>query len=716
MPVVDRPLLTRTGVGEDDLEIGHDCSLSNDGGMPPIVSRTRRPLRAHYPPRPGRTLFTRPVSHDEPAPDDDGGHAGMVRVRVRVRRRSRTRRRLLAAGVLLVVVAAVVVLALLARPLLDAKHQAQQAQSDLTQAKAALSRHDVAGAKAYVSQAQTHVDQASSDSHGLGSKVWAAVPVAGTAVDDERHLVSALDETTQVAQLGVQIYPLVSGDSSTLVKGDRIDLPTLKVVAAKATAIGPHLDQALADLGQVKGTTPLVGGSIDHATTTALDYLQPLQQTYHDAGSLLQVLPQVVGADGPRTYLLAMLNPAEERYSGGAALTFTTLRADHGALSFGTTVNAEDLNQRGAAQSWTPVKGNVFHRSSAPLRVTSATFSPWWSVSGEELLRGYRAAFPGPPLNGLIGIDLQGLADLFSITGPVDVPLAGKVGAGNLVQVLAGSYDRFPSVEARHELNLSLVPLFREKFLQGGHLSAKVSALRKAAEGRHFFTYFRSARVQRRFARLGLSGNLSATPYDYVGVFSQNLNGSKVDYWQRRAVTSTVQLKANGSAQVHLHVAVRNASPPYEQAEPDPGIGYFTRLLGTRIGVFLPRHADYESAELDGKPVSPTVHRPKVAGVRNRKYVEGTLSLQRGQTGSMDVDYQVPRAADVESSTSMVYRLAVDPQDLVTPETLHVQVTWPSGFHATGALPRGWTATANGATYNGSVAIAGSWEIPLSKG
>jgi hypothetical protein len=26
VPVVDRSLLTRIGVGEDDLEVGHDCS------------------------------------------------------------------------------------------------------------------------------------------------------------------------------------------------------------------------------------------------------------------------------------------------------------------------------------------------------------------------------------------------------------------------------------------------------------------------------------------------------------------------------------------------------------------------------------------------------------------------------------------------------------------------------------------------------------------
>ena len=43
-----------------------------------------------------------------------------------------------------------------------------------------------------------------------------------------------------------------------------------------------------------------------------------------------------------------------------------------------------------------------------------------------------------------------------------------------------------------------------------------------------------TAASQRRFADVGLSGDLSRTPYDYIGVFTQNLNGSKTDYWQHR--------------------------------------------------------------------------------------------------------------------------------------------------------------------------------------
>jgi hypothetical protein len=639
----------------------------------------------------------------------------MVRVKVRVRRSRRRRRRLVVLLVLLVAVLVVVALGLMARSLVSARHEALAAQHDLTVAKDAVAHDQIGTATSYVAQARRHVDQAHSDVHGLGADVWSKIPLASQAVDDERNLIDALDETTSVAEIGVKIYPIVSGHSAALVRGQRIDMKLLQEVVDRTGAIGGHIDQALIYLDRVKGSSPIVGGSVSRAKTTALNYLTPLQATYQKNEPIIRSLPTLVGAKGPRTYLLAMLNPAEQRYSGGGALSFTSMRFDNGVATFGQSVNVDDILARGDAQSWTPVSGNLFHRS-PPLRVTSSTFSPWWSVSGEELLRGYRKAFPGPAFSGMIAIDLQGLAGLFGVTGPVDLPSFGEITAGNLVHTLAGSYGDFDSTEQRRRLNAELVPALRQQFFEGGQMSDKIKSLVASAKGRHFVVYFRNRAVQSRFARAGLSGDLSRTPYDYLGVFSQNVNGSKTDYWQHRKVASTVRLRPDGSARVRLHVAVTNQSPAYVLPVPDPRTGYTTRYLGTRIGVFMPRHTTFGTARLDDEPVEPTVHLPTVAGVRNRKYVEGQFLLDSGQTGTYDVTYRTQHAAEVVDAHSMTYRLDVDPQDLVSPELLHVNVTWPDGYHPGGELPSGWTSTTHGATFQGAVTTQVAWEIPLSRG
>jgi Protein of unknown function (DUF4012) len=606
-----------------------------------------------------------------------------------------------------------VALAVLARPLIAAKHEADQAQAELKQAKAALSAKQLGAARADVAQARLHVEQAHADAHGFGSSVWSVVPVADGAVDDARHLIDALSETTTVAELGVQTYPMVSGGSAHLVRGQRIDLTVLQKVVGNTTAIGTHLDRALADLDEVEGTTPVVGDTVTRAKDSALGYLQPVKDSYDKAGPLVSSLPSIVGADGPKTYLLAMLNPAELRYSGGGALSFTTMRFDHGTATFGTSVNVDDLLARGALQRWKRVPGNVFHRP-GPLRVTSSTFSPWWSVSGEELLRGYQAAYPGLKLDGVIGLDLQSLADVFRITGPVDLPHFGTITGDNLVRTVAGSYGDFASTAVRHQLNAELVPAFRQKFFEGGQMTAKLTALVNSADGRHFFTYFRNNRTQRRFAQVGLSGDLARTSHDYLGVFTQNLNGSKVDFWQHRALDSTVRLRADGSAAVHLKVKVTNAAPAYTLPAPDPKVGYTTRYLDTLIGVFLPRQAELGKVTAAGTPYTARVRRPKVAGVLNRKFFTYPAMLDAGASTSLEADYTVPSAAVKNPDGTMTYSLEVDPQDTVVPETLTLTVTWPPGWTPSSALPPGWFSIGQtGARFQTSVKKGLAFEIPL---
>jgi hypothetical protein len=189
-----------------------------------------------------------------------------------------------ALGVLLLL-ALGVVLAILARPLVSAKDEADRAQSELTAAKDALSRHQVGQARRYVARARADVDAAQRDANGFGGDVWALIPVAGGAVDDARHLIDALDQTTSVAEIGVRVYPMVSGNSATLVQGQRIDIPVLQQVVDQTSRIGEHLDRAMADLDQVHGSTPIVGDTATRARTTALDYLLPLQERYRNTGA-----------------------------------------------------------------------------------------------------------------------------------------------------------------------------------------------------------------------------------------------------------------------------------------------------------------------------------------------------------------------------------------------------------------------------------------------
>lgn len=578
---------------------------------------------------------------------------------------------------LLVAAFLVLGLGLLAIPFLSAPGSAQSARADLEAAQAAMLEGDVTSASEHAESARDHVDDVQGAVQGAGGDVWSIVPVAGGPVRDVRHLGNALDDLTAIAEVGVDAWPMLTGESATLFDDGNVDLPTLERLLSDVDGVTERAESAEAELNEVADDRLAVGTRLADVRDQALDRVVPLSDGLRSVQPLLDVLPDVLGAEGERKYLVAMLNPAEMLYSGGTPQTFTTMAFDNGRIEIGETTDLAKSPGAFQRRYWKKVPGNPFHRGR--LSVALATFAPDWSVSGNELVNAWRA-FRGRPMAGVIAVDVVALADLVSITGPIDLPPYGTLTTDNLVEKLVGDYDTYPDSAARHRTNRALVPLFRDRLFGEGELVEKAQVVADAARGRHFATYFRDAEEQAAFADAGLTGELADPEHDYLGVFTQNAVGSKSDYWQRRAVSTRVKVRPDGSARVRLSVAIHNDSPPYVQSEPDLKTGYFTRWNTLSIAPFLAPGATIRSAAVDGETFDHTQ-----GDFFGRPFLRRTVEFAPQARHTLQVTYDVPTAAAVADDGSLTYLLDLDPQGMVDPSAMDVRVTWPPGFRADAA-------------------------------
>ncbi len=603
-------------------------------------------------------------------------------------RRTSSRRLIRPATVVGGLLLLLVVLALLAIPFLKAPGHAEGARTDLEAARTSLTAGDVSGAEASVQSARRHADGVQGAMQGLGGDIWSRVPFVGGPVTDVRHLGNALDHLTTAAEAAVEAWPAVNGKRATLFGDGSVDVATLTMLVGAVDEASINLDAAQVELGAVDDSAIGVGTRLADARDEATAVLTPLASTARRARPLAAVLPELFGAEGRRTYLLALLNPSEQRFSGGAPLTVVPLDVADGKLSVGEARDTTDplLYKVGR---WDKVEGNPFHNGK--LRLSTSTYAPDWSVSGEELLRGW-ARRVGQETDGLIAVDVVALADMLRITGPVDVPTYGQLDADNFTQKMVGDYDAFPDNEARHDLNRAIVPVFAERVMAPGDGLDKIESLRTSARARHFALWMRDPDLQAAVSEVGLAGELSDTSHDYIAVFNQNTNASKSDYWQRRAVTSKVQLREDGSARVRLTVSVHNDSPPYlnQQYDDNRGGSTRTRWNGMTVGVFLPDGVDITSATAAGNPQGTNVF-----DYYGRPYKLARLTLPPGETREVVLAYDVPAAAIAPGDGTLTYRLDATPQGMVIPETLSVTVRWPEGYDVS-ELPEGWTRTGPG--------------------
>lgn len=568
---------------------------------------------------------------------------------------------------------------------------ADEARAELQSARALLEAGDTESAIDAVARARERTEVVQQVLQGPVAMVGQWLPVVGTTVSDARNLGDALDSAVSVAELGAKAYPEITGGDATFFSGGNVDIPTLERLVATVDDAEAELYAARTSLTAIEATGPY-GARLGDARDEALDQVDPLLDDLSGLMPLVRRLPGILGAEGERKYLLAILNPAEMLYSGGTALSYAPVTVTDGRVTVGATVDTDANRAMFQPRYWRKVKGNPFHRG--PIRVALGGMAPSWPVAGEETLNAWRS-LRGRNMSGLIAVDVIALARLSEITGPMEVPGYGRVDSSNLVETLVGSYDDY-SLEDKKErkaANRALVPLFVERLFGTGQLPDKVRVLADAAAGRHFAVYFRDDDVQQTVDDLAISGNLSRTRNDYLGVFTQNAVPSKTDYWQSRTVRSDVRLRPDGSARVALEVEIHNDSAPYAGPGADPQLGYFTRWAHLSVGSFLPRRAGVERVSVDGEPIEFNV-----GDYFGRPFVRHTIELPPQARRTVRLEYDVPAAA-VREGDRLIYRLDVDPQGMVRPQAVSVRVHLPRGF-AVDDLPEGWTVDRSTATWS----------------
>jgi hypothetical protein len=174
-----------------------------------------------------------------------------------------------------------------------------------------------------------------------------------------------------------------------------------------------------------------------------------------------------------------------------------------------------------------------------------------------------------------------------------------------------------------------------------------------------------------------------------------------VDYFQRRSVHQRVQLNQDGSAEVTRTIVVASEVPTGGPLDPDVADGYGSARAASVLATYLPSGATLASASLDGRRV-----RPAVALERGRPLLRLPLELAPGKSAELTVRYRA-KAAAVPAGQGLRYLLATDPQVLIRPPTLRVEVLAPPGMRvvaADGWAPRGGGTAVLDRPFDGPIA------------
>ncbi|VAW31219.1 hypothetical protein MNBD_CHLOROFLEXI01-2073, partial [hydrothermal vent metagenome] len=201
-------------------------------------------------------------------------------------------------------------------------------------------------------------------------------------------------------------------------------LPQLVNVLADAR---PNLQQAQQSFQRVVAARNQIS-TVDQfperiqAAFNLFDKWLPLAQ---DGLIFVQVVPEIMGHAGQRSYLLLAQNEDELRATGGFISGIGLLTINNGqilGLDFqdATTFDAESIRTQSEAYSYPPLPLQELMGLDY-LLLRDANYWPDFPISAQKAIDLYQLAQPEAQIEGVIAIDQQFIALLVAATGPISV-------------------------------------------------------------------------------------------------------------------------------------------------------------------------------------------------------------------------------------------------------------------------------------------------------
>ncbi len=231
------------------------------------------------------------------------------------------------------------------------------------------------------------------------------------------------------------------------VNAGRIDLDAIRALDAPIR----ELDAALADFGEQIETvdTDWLLPPITNLVDELADDVVSKQVQLADLEQAVERAPDMLGADGPRRYFIALTTPAEARGLGGLMGNWAEITADDGRLELTAFGRHQDLLEAapttprltGMDPEFLAQYGGFVIADTQTLAVgpgvwpnlTAPAHFPWVA----ETIASLYPQSGGRRLDGVFVMDVYTVAKLMQLTGPVSVPNLGvEITPDNALQYL----------------------------------------------------------------------------------------------------------------------------------------------------------------------------------------------------------------------------------------------------------------------------------------
>ncbi len=414
---------------------------------------------------------------------------------------------------------------------------------------------------------------------------------------------------------------------------------------------------------------------------------------------LLEIAPlgrELLGADGPRKYLVLGQSADELRASGGFVSALWLVTIENGAIvdvRYHDTVRVDDWDRLKLYPPAPP--GLAVHMNAQVWLLRDVSWEPDFPTVAKTAADMYMIG-QRQTVDGVVAINQWTLHSLLGAIGGIAVPgESGDITPNNLFARLEEGSDKFGRAYADLALQGILDNL--NKPLSLGSFVKVASAAQTSLRKRDLMIYVEDTDSQKRLRNAGWDGGLGDTGSDYLYVVDSNVGWSKADRNIQRRIRYEVDLSKGPGARATLTLDYINHSGPGSAGcEPqwlNRGTNYsqlknacywdFWRVY-TPMGS---RHLGHTPLELPQYSVSTEIGEGLpgedtfgVSSSYNRSVMSGLFALGAGEQTQFNMIYDLASEAVSRSAGKIEYELLVQKQPGSRGSEMSLELIVPKGY------------------------------------
>lgn len=506
----------------------------------------------------------------------------------------------------------------------------------------AVQEGDLPRARAAAAELEKHAASAEALTSDLVWRLAETLPWAGQNLAAVRVVAAATDTVA-----GDVVRPLVAvagaADPRALdLAGGRIDLAPLIAAQpdveraqaafhrAQTSVAALHEDSLIAPVGAAVG-------KLDDAfaqTAPAVDAV----------GNTARLLPGMLGADGPRTYLLVAQNPAELRATGGLIGSVAVLHAEHGSLALVSQTAGTSVGPWAEPVASIPDATQGLYGPLVGRFLQDVNFTPEFPLAASTAAAMWKTS-TGQTVDGVVTMDPVVLSALLKATGPIALPSGDTLSSDNAVSLLLNQvYQRYPVPADQDAFFASAAGAVFSRVTAGGvDGTALVQELGSAGTSGRILLWSARPGEQKVLATTTLAGELPvSTPETAgLGVYFNDATGAKMGYYLNAEVAAGAAIcRADGAPTARVNVTLSNRLTAAEV----PGLpGYVSGggHYGVPVGSILTRVAVYGPAGglLAGVTSGGAVYSAVSGTDRARPVAVADVQLAPGESKTITVEF-----------------------------------------------------------------------------